>query len=236
MNSKTCNHCKHGLCISKVYIFKGFDHTTLIEILKKIRHLSYKKGDIIVQEGDLTSSLFIINTGIAKLVRTSVFGKEQIIDIQSDGDIIGEYYVLTENVPYRFSVVALTDIKLCSLQKKDMDALLDVHPYLSRSMLTQLSKKMIDIEDKLQNLTLTDTDSKVAFLLLELYGKFGTKDDTGYIIQNPLSREDMANFSGLTRETMSRYLNKLAKENIIEFVGLRNIRLLQKDYLSELLR
>ncbi len=76
---------------------------------------------------------------------------------------------------------------------------------------------MITIEDKLENLVITDTDSKVAYLLLQLYDKFGHLSPEGPLIDNPLSREDMANFAGMTRETMSRYLNKLAKDGTIRF-------------------
>ncbi len=99
------------------------------------------KGETFVREGDHSSTLYIINTGIAKSVRTSALGKEQIISLQSDGDIIGEYYLLSDYEPYRFSVIALSQMQLCTLQKKDMDAILDLHPYLCRSMLTELSKK-----------------------------------------------------------------------------------------------
>lgn len=90
-----------------------------------------------------------------------------------------------------------------------MDLILEAHPYLCRSMLTELSKKMIDIENKLQSISITETDAKVAYLLIQLYEKFGHVSDDEDIIEKPLSREDMANFAGMTRETMSRYLSKI---------------------------
>jgi len=231
-DQKTCQHCTHGLCISKVSIFKSLSHQEMIEVLKKVRHITVMKGDTFVHEGDQSSTLFIINTGIAKLTRSSSIGKEQIIALQSDGDIIGEYYLLTDYEPYNFSAVALSDINLCTLSKKDMDAILDTHPQLCRSMLTELSKKMIDIENKLQNIAITETDSKVAFLLIQLYEKFGYASADGPVIDNPLSREDMANFAGMTRETMSRYLSRLAKDGMIRFIDNNKIVLVKKDELE----
>lgn len=227
-----CQHCSHGLCISKVSIFKSLSRQDKIAILKKVRHIRVNKGETFVHEGDKSSTLYIINTGVAKSIRTSSLGKEQIIALQSDGDIIGEYYLLSDYEPYRFSVTALSPMQLCTLQKKDMDAILDLHPYLCRTMLTELSKKMITIEDKIENLVITDTDSKVAYLLLQLYNKFGRQSPEGPIIDNPLSREDMANFAGMTRETMSRYLNKLAKEGVIRFLGQKTIVLVDKKGLE----
>lgn len=232
MKQSTCIQCSHGLCISKVSIFKSLNREEMVDILKKVRHFSVMKGDIIVHEGDKSSKLIIINTGIAKLIRTSSIGKEQIIALQSDGDIIGEYYLLSDYEPYNFSIVALSDMNLCTLSKKDMDEILDKHPHLCRSMLTELSKKMIDIENKLQSISITETDSKVAFLLIQLYEKFGYSSEEGYVIDNPLSREDMANFVGMTRETMSRYLSRLAKDGVIQFVDKNKIVLLKKEELE----
>lgn len=94
---------------------------------------------------------------------------------------------------------------------------------------------MITIENKLQNIAITDTDAKVAYMLIQLYAKFGYTTKDGTIIDNPLSREDMANFAGMTRETMSRYLNKLAKEGVIRFMDKKRILLIQKDLLESYL-
>lgn len=235
MKSTVCNHCTHGLCISKVSIFKHLSRDEMIDILKQVQHISITKGDTFVHEGDQSSTLYIINSGIAKLVRSSSLGKEQIISLQSDGDIIGEYYLLSDYEPYNFSAIALENLKLCTLNKSAMDAILDKHPHLCRTMLTELSKKMIGIENKLQNLSITDTDSKVAYILLQLLDKFGYPSETGSIIDNPLSREDMANYAGMTRETMSRYLNKLAKDEVIAFQDKKKILLKDKKLLESML-
>ena len=179
METKVCSHCTHGLCISKVSIFKPLSHDEMIDILKKVIHITIKKGDTFIHEGDQSSTLHIINSGTAKLIRSSSLGKEQIISLQTDGDIIGEYYLLSDYEPYKFSAIALSDMKICTLNKVAMDATLDKHPNLCRSMLNKLSKKMISIENKLQNITITDTDSKVAYLLLQLYDKFGYMSKEG---------------------------------------------------------
>ena len=235
MESSHCTHCSHGLCISKVSIFKQLSHAEMIDVLKKVEHITIKKRETFIHEGDQSSTLYIINSGIAKLVRSSHIGKEQIISLQKDGDIIGEYYLLSDYEPYNFSVIALTDMKLCTLNKTAMDIVLDTHPHLCRTMLTELSKKMITIENKLQNIAITDTDSKVAYLLLQLNDKFGYHSKDGPIIDNPLSREDMANFAGMTRETMSRYLNKLAKEGTIRLLDNKKILLIHKEFLEDIL-
>jgi len=235
MESSVCSHCTHGLCISKVSIFKQLSRDEMIEVLKKVHHITIEKGETFVHEGDQSSTLYIINSGIAKLIRSSSLGKEQIISLQTDGDIIGEYYLLSNFEPYNFSVTALSNMKICTLHKSDMDEILDIHPHLCRTMLTELSKKMITIENKLQNIAITDTDAKVAYMLIQLYAKFGYTNKEGTIIDNPLSREDMANFAGMTRETMSRYLNKLAKEGVIRFMDKKRILLIQKDLLESYL-
>lgn len=235
MEQSVCNHCTHGLCISKVSIFRKLSRNEMIDILKKVRHITIERGETFVHEGDQSSTLYIINSGIAKLIRSSNLGKEQIISLQTDGDIIGEYYLLSDFEPYNFSVTALSDMKICTLNKSDMDEILDMHPDLCRTMLTELSRKMITIENKLQNIAITDTDAKVAYMLMQLHAKFGYVTEEGPIIDNPLSREDMANFAGMTRETMSRYLSKLAKDDVIRFLDKKRILIVQKNILESYL-
>lgn len=235
MNQSVCSHCAHGLCISKVSIFKELSRNEMIDVLKKVHHITIQKGETFVHEGDQSSTLYIINSGIAKLIRSSNLGKDQIISLQTDGDIIGEYYLLSNFEPYNFSVTALSDMKICTLYKSDMDEILDMHPHLCRTMITELSRKMITIENKLQNIAITDTEAKVAYMLIQLYAKFGYSTEEGPVIDNPLSREDMANFAGMTRETMSRYLSKLAKDDVIRFLDKKRILLVQKNALESLL-
>jgi len=108
-----------------------------------------------------------------------------------------------------------------------MDKLLKDHPDISRKIFHEISRKLIQTENLVQNLSTNDTNSKVAYVLIQLA-------DTRGKIEIPVNREEMANYAGVTRETMSRKLSSLEKSNIIETKGNKVILIKDREALLEL--
>lgn len=177
--------------------------------------------------------LFIVNKGKVKLSKFNREGKEQILNIISDGDIFGEYHLFSDFEPYNFSAIALSDLKICTLTKQDMDYLLKKHPDISYKILVELSKKLIQTENLVQSLSTINTGSKVAYVLNELAIKYGTQNGDGIKLEIPITREEMANYAGVTRETMSRKLKALEKEDIIQSIGNKIIIIKKPERLLE---
>ena len=214
-----CVTCKNNFCISRVSMFSQLAYDDMLEISKMITHRSFEKGEYLCHEGDKYSALFIVNQGKVKLCKHDREGKEQILNIISDGNMFGEYYLFSDYEPYNFSAIALGEVKICMLSKKDMDYLLAKHPEISRKVLAELSNKLVKTEKLAQNLATTNTDSKVAYILSELADQYG-REIHGCIEMNiPITREEMASYAGVTRETMSRRLNAFEKSGWIETKG-----------------
>lgn len=219
MQNVGCIKCKNNLCITKVSVFTSLEYEDMLEIARMIRHREYKKGEFLCHEGDKLAMLFIVNSGKVKLSKFNKEGKEQILNIISDGDIFGEYYLFLDSEPYNFSAIALSDVKICTLTKLDMDYLLQKHPNISYKILQEVSKKLIGAENLAQNLSTINTDSKVMYVLKELAQKYGTIQSNQIRLELPITREEMAKYAGVTRETMSRKLKALESESIIEAIG-----------------
>lgn len=214
-----CVHCKNQMCVSRVPMFSPLDYEDMVEITKMIVHRDYSRGEFLCREGDKSSALFIVNQGKVKLCKHDRDGKEQILSILSEGSMFGEYYLFSDFEPYNFSAVALGDVMICMLSKKDMDYLFSKHPDISRKIITELSNKLVKTEKLAQNLSTLNTESKVAYILTELAEAYG-KEAEGQIEMNiPITREEMASYAGVTRETMSRKLNAFEKSGWIETQG-----------------
>ena len=84
-----CKKCNHKLCTQKVSIFSSLNMEQLAKVGDLINHRRYKKGELLVMEGEKTESLVIINEGQVKAYKTTLDGKEQIIYIFSEGDFFG---------------------------------------------------------------------------------------------------------------------------------------------------
>ena len=151
----------------------------MVDVLKLTKHPSYGKSEVICNEGDRLATLFIVNEGMVKLSKFNAEGKEQILTLIGEGEIFGEYHLFSDYEPYNFTARAITDVKLCTLSKEQMDGLLDQHPVISRKILAELSAKLILTEKLVQNLATVSSEAKVAYVLLFLADKYGVKDSEG---------------------------------------------------------
>lgn len=214
-----CDRCSNNLCAKKVSIFAALSHEDIVKIVRMTGHNSYKKGEYLCHEGDISAMLFIVNEGKVKLSKVNKEGKEQILRIVSEGSFFGEYYLFSDYEPYNFSAIALSDVMICTLTKLDMDILLSTHPEINSKIMAEISKKLIQTENLVQNLSTIDTESKVAYILMELADKYGIQINNEIRVEIPINREEMASYAGVTRETMSRKLNGFLKDGLIDTIG-----------------
>jgi CRP-like cAMP-binding protein len=121
------------------------------------------------------------------------------------------------------------------LSKFDMDNLLSAHPEINQKILQEVSKRLIQTENLVQNLSTNDTNSKVAYVLLELAERYGIEKKNQIHIEMPINREEMANYAGVTRETMSRKLSNFEKSGIIRAEGNKIILINDKNALLDLI-
>ena len=96
-----------------------------------------------------------------------------------------------------------------------------------------MGERLSALENLAQNLATNDIDARIAFLLKNLCDKYGEISNNDIIINLPLTREDMANYVGVTRETISRKLKKFEEENIIKIIGTKKIIIMNKKGLEE---
>jgi len=229
---KGCEHCQGDSCIYKVPIFSSLNKDELMNIARLIDHKQYKRGEIVIHEGEKSGAITIIRSGSAKACRYSPEGKEQIVYIFSEGDFFGEQNLLTERTA-SYSVIALTDLRVCTLSKNDFQPLLYNYPDISIKILSELSERMYRLENAMHGMGVRNVDYRVASLLLEFAVKYGRKTSEGIIIQMPLSREGIASYLGVARETVSRKLGQMEKDGIIRSLNNKSIILLDPEALKE---
>lgn len=231
MNNGCCNKCNKKLCASKVPIFENLDCDELLEIVKMIVHKQFNKGDTIFTEGSPANTLFFVNEGKIKLYKYNKDGKEQILHILSEGDFFGELDLLKDS-EYKFNSKAIEKVKICTLTKNEMKNIIMNNPQIGIKLLESVGQRLSAIENLAQNLSTNDVDSRIAYLLINLMEKYSEKIDKHKSIKLPITREDMANYIGVTRETISRKLKKFEDEHIIKLVGTKGIIVLDEEGLE----
>lgn len=227
-----CKHCFNKLCIHKVPIFAPLTHEDLISLSGGIEHREYKKGEVLFHMGDKVDSIFIMNEGSVKAYKYTTEGREQILYIFSSGDFLGEQYLLS-NQKAGYTVEALERVKICTLSKPQFRQLLTKHPDIGVKIIEELGIRMNRLENTLQSMGIRSVDARISSLLLDFSSKYGEQTSEGILIRLPLSREGMANYLGIARETISRKLIQMENEGVIKSVSNKLLLILDTDLLKK---
>lgn len=219
---KICNLCKGKYCAHKVSIFSVLTEQQLAKLTEKISHKNYKKGQIIFFEGDISDKLYVINKGKIKIFKYTREGKEQILYILSEGDFVGDLSLLKKD-EFKFNAEALEDANICVLTKDDFDGIIKESPEIAIEILQVVYDRIVKLENLIQSLRTKDIEARIAGLLLSFVKDFGMAKGDVIELELPLSREDIANYIGVTRETISRKLGSMQDQGVIELVGSKKI-------------
>lgn len=228
-----CCTCNHKYCAKKVSLFASLSDEDLNMVVNLITRKSFEKGAAIFSEGEMFDKLFIINSGSIKVYKYSKDGKEQILYILKEGEFLGDLNLLKKDT-FKFSATALENTNICIIHKNDFDTLIKNNPDIGIKVLEYAHDRITSLENLVQTLTTKDVEVRLASLLLNLSKTFGVKTPNGIEISLPLTREDMANFIGVTRETTSRKLSHFQEENLIEIFENRLIIIKNINALKEL--
>lgn len=224
-NSCNCERCHHQMCAKRVPIFSSLNSDELSKVVNLIIRREYTKGEMLIMEGESLENLVIINQGQVKAFRDTHDGKEQILYIFAEGDFFGEKNLLRDQMS-AYHVEALEKTKVCLINKKDFQTLLREYPEIGLKIIDELSVRLEKLENTIQSMGTKNVESRVNTVLLEFAKKYGKANEKGIEIDLPLSREGIANYIGLTRETVSRKMSLLQEEGIIEMIGNKKVLLI----------
>lgn len=222
-----CTQCLNRLCAKKVPIFSVLPNDVLLELVNMSSHEDYKKGDIICSPNDKSSQLFIINEGSIKIYTYTNEGKEQILHILKEGDFFGELSLFRDEY-YDFYASPLGNVKLCIFTQNDIKILIGKYPEISFKILEVFSERISKLQKLVETLATNDAESRIINLLLDLSKEGGSPNKEGIEITLPMSKEDMGNYTGVARETISRKLKKLEEEGLIRIISNKKIVLKNK--------
>ncbi|NLL72464.1 MAG: Crp/Fnr family transcriptional regulator [Clostridiales bacterium] len=218
----SCTNCKDQLCMHKVPIFSSLDREQLDKIIELIQRRSYEKGETILFEGDLMDSVTIISGGSAKAYKNTSNGREQILYVFSEGDFFGEQNLFGDETA-TYSVEALEDVKTCNLSRKQFQQLIYSFPHIAVKIIDELGERMTRLENALQSIGVRNVDNRIGSILIEFARKYGIRDGSNTIIHLPLSREGIANYLGVARETVSRKFSQMENEGLILSISNKEI-------------
>lgn len=212
-NYPTCQFC-HSRESS---VFCDLSHDSLEEINMNKGANLYKKGQVIFEEGFRPQGIYCVNQGKIKIAKRGDRGKEQIIRLAKDGDIIG-YRALISGENYSASAYALEDSVVCMIPKHTFNESLQRNPAITHKLIYLLTHDLKIAEQKITELAQKPVRERLAESLLLLKETYGFEKDNK-TLNVVLSREDFANLIGTATETVIRLLSDFNNEKIINLEG-----------------
>lgn len=218
-----------SLCPSRFYsVFSDLGKDELKTIDENKISLKIKKGETLFEQGSQPRGLYCVKSGKLKVTRVGSEGKEQIVHLAKNGDIMG-YRAILGNDVYSCSGIAIEDSQLCFIPKKTFVALVENNAKLAFKMLRLFSEELREAEKDIADISQKSVRERLAQTLILLKGTYGFEKDNS-TLNVKITREDIAGIAGTTRETTTRLLQNFKKEKIIDLKG-KKIRIVDEQKL-----
>jgi CRP/FNR family transcriptional regulator, anaerobic regulatory protein len=205
-----------------------------LEALEHIKYYrSYQAGQTIIWSGDRMDFVASVVTGIATLTQTMEDGRRQMVGLLLPSDFVGRPGRPTA----AFDVTATTDLVMCCFRKKPFEEMMATTPHIAQRLLEMTLDELDAAREWMLLLGRKTAREKIASLLAII-----ARRDSGLKLQAakgsivfdlPLTREEMADYLGLTLETVSRQVSALKRDGVIELEGKRHIVVPDFDTLME---
>jgi CRP/FNR family transcriptional regulator, dissimilatory nitrate respiration regulator len=215
--------------LSRAPLFRGVSSTEIEAILSDVpcRIRKFNEGTLVAQSGERVNSLHVVIKGSVKGEMVDDAGRViKIEDIPAPGALAAAFLFGNRN-RFPVNVVAKSDGELLSIDKADFLKLLMHNDTILVNFLDMISNRSQFLSEKIKFLNFKTIKGKLAHYILQM----ATNDKSGIILE--MTHNDLADFFGVARPSVSRAMGELEQEGYIEASG-KNIRILDKKGLSGL--
>jgi CRP/FNR family transcriptional regulator len=184
----------------------------------------------IFEEAQPADFVFNVTAGAVKLYKLLPDGRRQVTGFLFPGDFLG----LVHNDSYAYSAEALTATTLCRFPRRKLEALLDELPKLEQRLLGIASHELAAAQDQIMLLGRKSARERVVSFLLMLSDAAVRRGGAGDIVSIAMGRSDIADYLGLTIETVSRVFTELKTQGLVRLLSEKRAQLLKPRALREI--
>jgi len=194
-------------------VFRALDPEAQRRIAALATIKDLQRGDHLWREGDDPDSLTIIVKGRVKVVRETDAG-DVIFEIFGEGEPVGAIAVYNF-MPYPAAAVALEPVSLLMLPRRDYFELLDRNPQFARGIIRELTRMVLALTRKLEEMRGHSVESRIAQLFLTLADRMGRETREGLEVSIQLSRQEIADLVGTTVESAIRVMSRWNRDGVL---------------------
>jgi len=218
------NESRKNSLLKQTEIFSQLNDAELEEIIDKIIVKQFRKNETILYEEDTNEVMYIILMGKVKVIKTTEDGKEIIMAMHKSGSFFGEVSLI-DGKTTPASVIATEDSLIALISKNDFLSIVFNQNTVTKNMMEILCSRLRKSWDTIQLLNFNNATQRTKMLFLTLIDEYGEKSPEGMTLNIKLTHQDISDMTGLTRETVTRVLDKLQKLKEISILKNKFIQL-----------
>jgi CRP/FNR family transcriptional regulator, anaerobic regulatory protein len=220
-----------GACpVRALTVCDALDPEELRRLNEILYSLRVEAGDTLFAEGDPADMLYNVTSGTIKLYKLLPDGRRQITGFMLPGDFIG----LAVHDCYAYSAESVTQANLCRFPRRRLEALLEEFPKMQRRLFSMASSELATAQDQMLLLGRKTAKEKIASFLLTLSKRAKRRGYKENPIHLPMSRADIADYLGLTTETVSRTFTQLKTSRAVTLLEGGKVQIGNMDILHDL--
>lgn len=206
--------CDCEKCELRSAFFESFREEELEPFCRKKQETFHHRGDFVFHEGDEVKYFSYLKSGLLKFFKTTPNGKHQIIAIAAPFDFVSLLGVFTIS-HHTFSVSALEDSVICHIDVHEIKEIVRNNGLFSLNLMERIGMISNKIIEESMEIRRRNTHGKVAYILLKMSREL-YKNPTFNL---PLSRREIAEYTGMTTENVIRTMSEFRKDKIIRING-----------------
>jgi CRP/FNR family transcriptional regulator, cyclic AMP receptor protein len=204
-------------------LFSGLDPDALDSLAARTVERTYKKGQLLFYEGDPGDSVFVVESGLVKVMVTSEEGEEMVLVTLRPPDTFGELS-LVDGGSRSASAEALESTRVLVITRSVLLSLLESHPSVTDALLRSLGSLVRRLTEQAADLVFLDIHGRMAKLLLTLAEERGNHDGGEILLDLNLTQADLAAMVGGSRQSVNQTLHSFESRGYLKIEG-RVIRL-----------
>jgi CRP-like cAMP-binding protein len=179
-------------------------------LMERARRRRFSRGDTLFHEGDASDWVAVLLSGRAKVSFFTEDGTEVVLAVREPGDLLGELSAL-DKAPRSATVTAIDDVDTLVLTADAFQVYLESYPRLALELVRSLMARLRDADVKRVEFGAYDTVGRLARRLVELAERFGSPTEEGVTIELPITQQELAGWTGSSRESVAKALQTLRK-------------------------
>jgi CRP/FNR family cyclic AMP-dependent transcriptional regulator len=204
----------HPSFFRKFTLFEELDERELGSIAAVAKPRRYAKDDVVFHADESGDVFCLIKEGQVKITMISPEGKEIILSMLGPGEFFGEMALLDDE-PRSATVIAMEPLELVTIWRADFLQILAENFSISKKLLATLSRRLRTASNRIESLATMDVYGRLARFFLDLAREQGKVLDNGYVSVTRPTHQAIANMIGTSRETVSRLIHDLMKQNLL---------------------